>query len=65
MWRAYQSPYMGTDCGPQCDQMPNLASRYHSGQQNVRRLSRFGAKGPFAMSNGNSLILGSSCFSFQ
>lgn len=26
--------------------MPNLASRYHSGQQNVRRLSRFGAKVP-------------------
>jgi hypothetical protein len=31
MLRAYQSPNSMADCGPQCAQMPNLASRYHSG----------------------------------
>ncbi len=29
--RAYQSPTMGTACGPQWAQMPNLASRNHAG----------------------------------
>ena len=29
--RAYQSPSSIADCGPQCDQMPNFASRNHSG----------------------------------
>ena len=28
---AIQSPWRGTACGPQCDQIPNLASRNHSG----------------------------------
>lgn len=30
--RAYQSPYIGTDCGPQWLQIPNLTSRNHYGQ---------------------------------
>ena len=31
MLRAYQSPSSAADCGPQCAQMPNLASRNHCG----------------------------------
>src|ERR1019366_149686 len=31
MLRAYQSPASAADCGPQCAQMPNFASRNHSG----------------------------------
>src|SRR5512144_2673552 len=31
MFRAYQSPYSGTHCGPQCAHMPNFASRNQSG----------------------------------
>ena len=31
MPRAYQSPSSGSHCGPQCAQMPNLASRNHCG----------------------------------
>ncbi len=31
MLRAYQSPSSMADCGPQCDQMPNFASRNQSG----------------------------------
>ena len=31
MLRAYQSPSSIADCGPQCAQMPNLASRNQSG----------------------------------
>ena len=40
MFRAYQSPYMGTDCGPQWDQMPNFASRNQSGHWYSRRESK-------------------------
>ena len=46
MLRAYQSPASGTHCGLQCAQMPNLASRYHSGASYCRSESQFGAKGP-------------------
>ena len=31
MLRAYQSPAPMADVGPQCAQMPNLASRNHCG----------------------------------
>src|SRR5690349_6723029 len=31
MLRPYQSPASGTHCGPQCAQIPNLASRNQSG----------------------------------
>ncbi len=31
MLRAYQSPCSGTHCAVQCAQMPNFASRNHSG----------------------------------
>ena len=33
MFRAYQSPNMGTLWGPQWLQMPNFASRNHSGAE--------------------------------
>ena len=44
MLRAYQSPNMGTLCGPQWLQMPNLASRNHSGALYWRRDSKVGSK---------------------
>ena len=42
MLRAYQSPASGTHCGLQCAQMPNLASRYHSGASYCSRESQVG-----------------------
>src|SRR5664279_2923947 len=51
MLRAYQSPYSIADCGPQCAQMPNLASRYQSGACHPRRDSRVPLNGPGAMSS--------------
>src|ERR1017187_357626 len=49
MLRAYQSPYSTADCGPQCAQMPNFASRYQSGICHSRSDSRVPLKGPGAM----------------
>src|SRR6185312_16609567 len=46
MKRAYQSPCLGTACGPQCAQMPNLASRNHSGVWYVISDSTVGSKRP-------------------
>src|SRR5512140_3740046 len=46
MPRAYPSPSIGTACGPQCAQMPNLASRNHSGQEYCLRDSSVGWNGP-------------------
>src|ERR1035438_9693678 len=51
MLRAYQSPYSGADCGPQCAQIPNLASRYQAGTCHVLSDSRVPLKGPGAISN--------------
>src|SRR5580698_2702975 len=44
MLRAYQSPASAADCGPQCAQMPNLASRNHSGTWYARNDSRVASK---------------------
>src|SRR5271165_3830040 len=49
MLRAYQSPSSGTDCGPQCAQMPNLASRNQSGHLYCLSDSQVGLNGPSAM----------------
>src|SRR5665213_373467 len=49
MLRAYQSPYSTADCGPQCAQIPNFASRYQSGICHSRSDSRVPLKGPGAM----------------
>src|SRR5450759_300651 len=51
MLRAYQSPYPGADCGPQCAQIPNLASRYQAGTCQVLNDSRVPLKGPGVISN--------------
>src|SRR5664279_3325424 len=51
MLRAYQSPYSIADWGPQCAQMPNLASRYQSGTCHSRSDSRVPLNGPGAMSS--------------
>src|SRR5256885_955701 len=56
MFRAYQSPYRGTDCGPQCDQIPNFASRNQSGHSKLRKDSKDGSKGPAVTMN--SYLLG-------
>src|ERR1035438_872045 len=50
MLRAYQSPYSMADCGPQWAQIPNLASRYHSGTCHCLSDSRVPLKGPGAIS---------------
>ena len=47
--RAYQSPSIGTDCGPQCAQMPNFASRNHSGHRYCLSDSIVGSNGPVAI----------------
>src|ERR1700676_2637267 len=44
--RAYQSPASGTHWGLQWAQMPNLASRYHSGASYCRSESHVGWYGP-------------------
>src|ERR1039457_4170825 len=49
MLRAYQSPYSGWHCGPQCAEMPNLASRYHSGVWYCWSDSHVGPNLPLAM----------------
>src|ERR1017187_8954558 len=49
MLRAYQSPSSAADCGPQCAQMPNLASRNHSGTWYCRSDSRVASKGVAAL----------------
>src|ERR1700733_5292711 len=46
IWRPYQSPASGTHCGLQWAQMPNLASRYHSGASYWRSESHVGWEGP-------------------
>src|SRR5512133_3199610 len=56
MLRAYQSPYSIADCGPQCAQMPNLASRYHSGTSHWRRDSRVPLNGPGAIGRSGVTI---------
>src|SRR5664279_4528482 len=48
MPRAYQSPSIGTACGPQWAQMPNFASRNHSGHSYCLSDSSVGWKGPGA-----------------
>src|SRR5262245_5507156 len=42
--RAYQSPSIGAPWGPQCDQMPNLASRNQFGQRYFWSDSHVGSK---------------------
>src|ERR1035441_7573578 len=49
MLRAYQSPASAADCGPQWAQMPNLASRNHSGTWYCRSDSRVASKGVAAL----------------
>src|SRR5215210_2224279 len=46
IWRAYQSPYSVADCGPQCAQMPNLASRNQEGTRYALSDSRVPLNGP-------------------
>src|SRR6266700_3546861 len=48
--RAYQSPASAADCGPQCAQMPNLASRNQSGMRYAASDSRVGLKMPGSVS---------------
>src|SRR4051812_39456606 len=43
---AYQSPWRGTACGPQCAQKPSLASRNHSGYRYCLSDSSVGLNGP-------------------
>src|ERR1035441_8287062 len=50
MLRAYQSPSSAADCGPQWAQIPNLASRNHSGTWYACSASRVPLKGPFSIS---------------
>src|SRR5208337_2443318 len=50
IFRAYQSPYSMADCGPQCAQMPNLASRNHSGISYLLKDARVPSKGPSSIS---------------
>src|SRR5579872_2440006 len=52
--RAYQSPYSIADWGPQCAQMPNLASLYQSGTCHSRSDSRVPLKGPDVTSSTDS-----------
>src|SRR5438874_392272 len=49
IWRAYQSPASTADCGPQCAQMPNLASRNHSGIWYLRSDARVPSNGPLSI----------------
>src|SRR5579872_5611164 len=53
MLRAYQSPYSGADSGPQCAQIPNLASRNQSGTRYSCRLSRVALNGPGAITGAS------------
>ena len=46
MFRANQSPSSTPDCGPQCDQMPNFASRNQSGTVYASSEERVALKGP-------------------
>src|ERR1035438_1102172 len=46
MLRAYQSPASGTHCGLQWAQIPNFASRYHSGASYSSSESHVGLYGP-------------------
>jgi hypothetical protein len=48
--RAYQSPSSAADCGPQCAQMPNLASLNHSAIRYAFSPSTDPSKGPLAIS---------------
>src|SRR5208282_4522533 len=48
--RAYQSPASMADCGPQCAQMPNLASRNHAGISYLLKDARVPSKGPRSIS---------------
>src|SRR5437764_11327300 len=51
MLRAYQSPSSAADCGPQCAQMPNFASRNHSGTLYELSDSRVPVNGPLSIFN--------------
>ena len=52
MLRAYQSPIIGTACGPQWAQMPNLASRNQSGHWYCFSDSMLPLNGPSAICGG-------------
>ena len=58
MFRAYQSPISGADCGPQCAQMPNLASRNHSGHWYCLSDSLVGWNGPGAIKPASAIVAG-------
>ena len=47
--RAYQSPCIGTDSGPQTAQMPSFASRNQSGQRYCFNDSSLGSKAPLSL----------------
>src|SRR4051812_37837511 len=49
IWRAYQSPASTADCGPQCAQIPNFASRNQSGIWYFRSDTRVLSKGPLSI----------------
>src|SRR5579872_731208 len=49
MFRAYQSPASTADCGPQCAQIPNFASRNQSGILYARRDALEASNGPLAI----------------
>src|SRR5436309_6379203 len=53
MLRAYQSPASMPDCGPQCAQMPNFASRNHRGTSYRCSDSRVPWNGPAWMPKSN------------
>ena len=48
IFRAYQSPWPGTHCALQWFQMPNFASRNHSGVVHFTSDSHVGSNGPGA-----------------
>src|ERR1700722_67845 len=49
MLRAYQSPASTLDCGPQCAQMPNLASLNQAGKREAWSEVGAAVKGPAVM----------------
>ena len=58
MFWAYQSPCSGWHCGPQCAQMPNLASRYQSGTWKAESDSSVGLNGPSATPKPGGATIG-------
>ncbi len=61
MLRAYQSPSIGTACGPQWAQNPSFASRNHSGHLYCLNDSNSGWNGPGAMGSMASAAAGVDC----